>query len=153
MVYHNIHFKEEIMKKAFSVIFLVLCLFVFVSCENDTLQKAPAWLAGKTWAGDVTLSIMGESGTQFMSFSFDEDGNINMDELPESVKIIASGNNKQYKLSIIGTLTEGTLVGNIDYALTFTKIDSDECKLDVSIKMEASGSSISGTMQGTLKAI
>lgn len=141
------------MKKACSVVLLVLCLFVFSSCENDGFKKAPSWLAGKTWAGEVTLSMMGISQTQYMCFNFDDDGNIDMDDVPEGIKIVASGNNKQYKISMTGTISEDGTTGNIDYTLTFTKVDSDECKLDVSIKMEADGSILDGTMKGTLYSI
>ena len=141
------------MKKACSIILLVLCLFAFASCENNTFKKAPAWLAGKTWAGDVTLNMMGASTTQYMAFNFDEDGNIYMDELPENIKVIASRNKKEYTISITGPITSGEIAGNIDCTLTFTKIDSDECKLNVFIKLEASGTSINGTMDGILNAI
>ena len=141
------------MKKACSVVLLVLCLFVFSSCENDGFKKAPSWLAGKTWAGEVTLSMMGISQTQYMCFNFDDDGNIDMDDVPEGIKIVASGNNKQYKISMTGTISEDGTTGIIDYTITFTKVDSNECKINLSFKMEADGSILDGTMKGTLYSI
>lgn len=62
------------MKRFFSVLLIILCILGFSSCRNKVGAKAPAWLRGKTWSGDVTVTTMGVSETEHLSFKFDNEG-------------------------------------------------------------------------------
>lgn len=139
-------------KKISSVLLIVFCILAFSSCDNNGLEDLPSWLSGKTWCGNVTITTMGVSQTQFMSIDC-EDGNMNSEDIPEGLTAISSGNSQIYQIALKGMYDDGVNVMYIeDGIITFSKITNNSCKLNATLKTIAYGMNITATMSGTLYA-
>lgn len=138
------------MKKISSVLLLILCMFTFFSCENANDGKAPAWLRGRTWSGNVTMSFMGESETNYITFEFNDDGELYMEDIPEGVSVITSGNSKSFQISMTGSYVEEGVSVDMNATLVFTKVSNSECKLSGSVKATTSDVAMNVILSGTL---
>lgn len=141
------------MKKIFSVLLLILCMLAFASCKNEVIQKAPDWLRGKIWSGEVTMTSMGMSMMEYLSFEVDDDGSMHFEDVPKDISIVTSGNSDSFRVSMTGAVVEGGIRYIVDVTYVFTRINNNICKLSGSIRNTTQGSVTSASMSGTLYAL
>lgn len=125
-------------------------MLTFASCKNEVGGKAPTWLRGKTWSGNVTITSMGMSGTEYLSFTFDDEGELYTDDLPEGITVITSGNSNTFRISISGYYIEGGIRSIIDATFVFTKVNNNKCKIDGSVSATTPGAMMTASLSGSL---
>ena len=95
---------------------------------------------------------MGVSVTEFLNFDF-EDGSLNPEDIPEGLSVVSAGNSEIFQIAIKGAYNDGgTIMYLEDSVMTFTKITSNSCKLNATIRAISQGMNIAVTMSGTLYA-
>lgn len=145
------------MKKGISAL-LVLLLLIFVSCtDRSDNTKAPEWMRGRTWSGEVTkttpISGSVSSQTKILSFKIDSDGNLTTEDMPKT-GVVFLRNGDTYTFEYNHSESDDGVLITVTMSFKFEKADATTCTLTGTVTEARSDiETTTAEYNGTLKAI